>query len=260
MTRIDRKGCLQGDAHSCERVRINGVCQIHRGWRYMLNTPKSYILLVRCSPQDWGSCFKESYGLRWSFPTATVLARLRANWIRLEDRCLRLGIITHLTPPGEPESLIEDVGHHWADMSPPAPFRRCSGLRNILKESTEVKSEEEEIQLVVYKISAETLIEKQIGDKFGRFAVEELSRNGEEVLKETQDEPRTGRNFGLSKTLGRLRERYFVNNAEKEISRGEKKQKGVEEESSLGLRPGRVDLDSNTKERIECEQLNGEFT
>ncbi|GBP76634.1 hypothetical protein EVAR_54595_1 [Eumeta japonica] len=40
----------QSDAHFCEKARIKDVCQVHRGWRYRLNTPQPNILLARCPP------------------------------------------------------------------------------------------------------------------------------------------------------------------------------------------------------------------
>ncbi|GBP42692.1 hypothetical protein EVAR_21967_1 [Eumeta japonica] len=49
-------------------------------------------------------------------------------------------------------------------------------LRNPLKESNEVKTVDEEIELPVYRISTETLIERQRDDEFCKHAVE--WRNG----------------------------------------------------------------------------------
>ncbi|GBP46596.1 hypothetical protein EVAR_95058_1 [Eumeta japonica] len=49
--------------------------------------------------------------------------------------------------------------------------------RNPLKDSNEVKTVEEEIELAVYRISAETLIERQRGEEFCRRTVEALGRN-----------------------------------------------------------------------------------
>ncbi|GBP71972.1 Retrovirus-related Pol polyprotein from transposon 412 [Eumeta japonica] len=124
---------------------------------------------------------------------------------------------------------------------------------NPLKDSNEVKTVEEEMELAVYRISAETLIERQRDDEFCRHTVEALRKNGgryrnflvrnevlykrigwlgyrkevivlprcmlDDVLKEMHDEPWTGGHFGLTKTLAKLRERYFVKNAEKEVEK-----------------------------------------
>ncbi|GBP07820.1 hypothetical protein EVAR_78008_1 [Eumeta japonica] len=79
--------------------------------------------------------------------------------------------------------------------------------RNPLKKSNEVKTAEEEIELATHRISEETLIEKQRNDEFCRCAVEALGRNG-------------GRgNFGLTKPLTNLRDRYFVKDADKEVEK-----------------------------------------
>ncbi|GBP91513.1 hypothetical protein EVAR_66103_1 [Eumeta japonica] len=100
-------------------------------------------------------------------------------------------------------------------------------LGNSVKENNEVNLVEEEIELAVYRISTEALVKKQMSGEFYRFAVEALGQRKEimvlprcileEVLKEVYDEPWTGGYFGLTKTLGKIRERYFLNNAEKEV-------------------------------------------
>ncbi|GBP58792.1 hypothetical protein EVAR_25865_1 [Eumeta japonica] len=51
--------------------------------------------------------------------------------------------------------------------------------RNPSKESNDVKTVEEEIELRVYRVSADILIEKQRGDAFSRCTVEALGRNGD---------------------------------------------------------------------------------
>ncbi|GBP19680.1 hypothetical protein EVAR_75652_1 [Eumeta japonica] len=125
--------------------------------------------------------------------------------------------------------------------------------KEMYPDSNEVKTVEEEIELTVYRISAETLMERQRVDEFCRRTVEALVRNGgryrdfllrnevlykriewlghrkevivlprcmlDDVLKEMHDEPWTGGHFGLTKTLAKLRERYFVKNAEKEVKK-----------------------------------------
>ncbi|GBP81885.1 hypothetical protein EVAR_87022_1 [Eumeta japonica] len=50
--------------------------------------------------------------------------------------------------------------------------------RNSLEESNVVKTVEEEIELEVYRVSAETLIERQRDDEFFRCTVEASDRNG----------------------------------------------------------------------------------
>ncbi|GBP09543.1 hypothetical protein EVAR_76553_1 [Eumeta japonica] len=89
-------------------------------------------------------------------------------------------------------------------------------------DSNEVKTVEEEIELAVYRISAETLIERQRSDEFCRRTVEALRRNGDASGKKKRTLPTSPQDNDPTGTKQRI-----------QVNKKNKTQTGQQRSSSL---------------------------